>query len=391
MEHETHDTGAPPTPEAKATGFRRFNPEISGKMVLIILLIAAAGVTYSLRDWIQYAMTQPVLEGASSFSDEDFSLFPEESGGQSPRSRDQWSRDFVERSFSLIDKEEILSGGPGKDGIPSLTEPPHQKPGEATYLNPADRVIGVEIGGEARAYPLRILVWHENANDVLGGKPIAVSYCPLCDSSLVFDREIGGQVREFGISGRLYRSNVLMYDRQSDVEEESLWSQLQMRAVVGPAAEQGLAMKLLQSELTTWGDWLERHPETTVLSKDTGYFRDYDNQPYTQYFETDDVSYGAHGKPERRPDLKNKDKIVVVTAGGEQRIYVVPDVAAAVGSRESVDDTLGGVRLRITYLKEADSLRVEAADAAQADSVQIAYTFWFAWEELSPGVELWSP
>lgn len=295
---------------------------------------------------------------------------------------------------ALIDPLEILDGGPGKDGIPALTNPKTIPAEEATYLKDDDRVIGVKFGLQARAYPLRILVWHENANDLVGGRPIAVTYCPLCDSSLVFDRNVGGQVREFGISGKLYRSNVLMFDRQPDAANESFWSQLQMRAVTGPAAKAGLKLKLLDSVVTTWGEWRALHPETTVLSIDTGHRRDYLGRAYASYFSNDRVGFGAHGNPERRPELNNKDRIVVAYAGGQRRIYVVRDVAAAAsGASEPIQDTLGGVKLKITHLKEADSLRIEAAETdaeGRAPDVEVAYTYWFAWEELNPGVEIWS-
>ena len=111
-------------------------------------------------------------------------------------------------------------------GFPSLTNPKLLTVSEAIYLEDHDRVIGVRFGGEARAYPLRVLNWHEAVNDTVGAKAIAVTYCPLCDSSLVFDRDVGGEVREFGISGKLWNSNVLLYDRQKDSRQESLWSQL---------------------------------------------------------------------------------------------------------------------------------------------------------------------
>ena len=313
---------------------------------------------------------------------------------QRPSFGDQWSRQKLKSAFALIDTNEILAGGPPKDGIAALTNPRTVGAADAGYMRANDRVIGVEIGGEARAYPLRILVWHENANDTLGGKPIAVSYCPLCDSAIVFDREIDGHVREFGISGKLYRSNVLFFDRQTNAEDESLWSQLQMKAVVGPAAKAGLKLQLLDAELTTWADWLERHPTTTVLSKNTGHGRNYDVPAYADYFATDGIGFGAHGKPKRRPDLKNKDPIVVVEAGGERRIYIVRDVAKAAGGDRTIEDTLGGVKLRLTYLAEAESLRVEATggdSGGETPTIHPVYTFWFAWEGLFPGVEIWEP
>ena len=306
----------------------------------------------------------------------------------------QWSPMALVEMYALIDVDEILSGGPPKDGIPALTDSPVVDGDAAPDMRPGERVIGVEIGGEARAYPLRILVWHENANDTLGDRPISVSYCPLCDSALVIDRDIGGRVREFGISGKLYRSNVLMYDRRFLNKDESLWSQLMLKAVVGPAAEQGLEMKLIPSVLTTWEDWLSRYPDTTVLSMNTGHDRDYGRSPYAFYFADDEVMIATQASSDRRPDLRNKDEVVVATVNGKQRIYVVKDVAEAAGPNGSIEDELGGVRLRVTHLEAARSLRIQTAgddENKAGPEVLTAHTFWFGWEEINPGVEIWSP
>lgn len=310
-----------------------------------------------------------------------------------PGAGDQWSRGKLRKMVSLIPPKEILAGGPQKDGIPALVDPHVIPATQASYLKPNDRVVGVVFGGEARAYPLRILVWHELANDVLGGMPIAVSYCPLCDSVMVFDREVGEQTREFGVSGKLYRSNVLMYDRQGDSAQESLWSQLMMKAVVGPAAAEGLELKALQSELTTWRDWEAAHPETTVLSLKTGHRRDYRGEAYSWYFGDDKIGYGTHGGSNRRPDLKNKDRVVVAEVGQSQRIYVVKDVVAAVADSEEIYDTLGGVRLQIVPLPDARSLKISKLEESDSEGAELrlAYSFWFAWEDLQPGVEIWEP
>ena len=149
-------------------------------------------------------------------------------------------------SDATVPVEEIHSGGPPKDGIPALSKPRLIAAGEATYLKPADRVIGVAIEGEARVYPIRILNYHEIVNDKIGGRPIAVTYCPLCDSAAVFDRETPRGVREFGVSGLLYNSNVLMYDR--DEKAESLWSQLRTEAVTGVQVRNQLKLLPLETD-----------------------------------------------------------------------------------------------------------------------------------------------
>ncbi len=293
-------------------------------------------------------------------------------------------------SYSVVPREEILSGGPPKDGIPALTSPRLLAAKEARYLYPKDLVLGVEFGGEARAYPLRILVWHENANDEVGGVPISVTYCPLCNSAFVFDRRIGGTVREFGVSGLLWNSNVLLYDRQPDPSKESLWSQVKMAAVTGPAARAGLRMKFLPSELTTWREWTERHPTTTVLSDRTGYARNYGRSPYGSYFATDRLMFPVRGGRKSPERFRNKEPMVLVQVGEKLKAYAVRDVAAAAGEEGFIEDRVGDSRLRLIYVKPGDTVRVETL-SGDRKPVPVAYSFWFAVNAIMPDVEIFEP
>jgi hypothetical protein len=174
---------------------------------------------------------------------------------------------------TLVPRSQLMASGMPKDGLAAMVEPNVFTPAEAAayskrirkshegkFLVDKDRVIGVERNGEYRAYPLRIITWHEVINDTLGGEPILVTYNPLCDSTVVFDREVGGQVREFGLSGLVYNSNLLMYDRQEDPNAESLWCQLQFRAVAGPAAARGLTLDVQPAVVTHWAAWRDAHP-----------------------------------------------------------------------------------------------------------------------------------
>lgn len=170
--------------------------------------------------------------------------------------------------------EDMRSGGPSKDGIPSIDQPEFWSATRGDeYLAPTDRVIGVYQEGEARAYPQRILVWHEIANDTVGGVNIAVTYCPLTGTALGFKRD----ETELGVSGRLVNSNLVMYDREAG----SLWPQILGAAINGPYEGRGLEQ--LRVVWTTWEQWRERHPETKVLSTDTGYVRNYRRDPYGDY------------------------------------------------------------------------------------------------------------
>lgn len=166
------------------------------------------------------------------------------------------------------------SGGPGKDGIPSIDDPQFQSAAEADdYLDSGDRIIGIVRNGEARAYPQRILVWHEIVNDTVGGDSLAITYCPLTGTALGFHRDDA----ELGVSGKLVNSNLVMYDRATDTE----YPQMLGTGIAGPLAGEGL--EEVRVIWTEWGKWRERHPDTEVLTTDTGYMRNYDSDPYGAY------------------------------------------------------------------------------------------------------------
>ncbi len=178
----------------------------------------------------------------------------------------------------IIPLEKIRGGGPPMDGIPSIDNPIFANISDSDFMDDSDIVIGLKINGDAKAYPLFILVWHEIVNDVVGNTPVAVTYCPLCYTSQVFERIIDGQKVEFGTSGKLYNSNLLMYDRLT----ESYWSQSLGMAVTGPLS--GSQLKTIPFDLITWGDWKQLHPDTLVLTTDTGHIRSYATDPYGNYY-----------------------------------------------------------------------------------------------------------
>jgi hypothetical protein len=172
---------------------------------------------------------------------------------------------------------EIQKGGPPRDGIPALDHPAFLSAGEAEkVLRPSDLVLGIATGDVARAYPVRVLNWHEVVNDDIGPLTVLITWCPLCGSGMVFDPRVRGTKHTFRVSGLLYKRNLLLYDRETD----SLWSQLAGKAVSGPLS--GSALRLLPSTVTTWARWREEHPATTVLSFQTGYSRDYTLDPYRE-------------------------------------------------------------------------------------------------------------
>ncbi len=191
------------------------------------------------------------------------------------RWRGEWPRtDFAKRS---VDTDEILSGGPPKDGIPSIDDPRFRPVAAGVELADTEPVIGLIVGGDARAYPLRILTWHEIVNDTVGGVPVAVTYCPLCNSSIVFERTVDGRILDFGTTGKLRNSDLVMYDRQT----ESWWQQFTGEAIVG--AMTGTELKVLPSRLESWERFKTRAPEGKVLMPGNPNMRDYGRNPYVGY------------------------------------------------------------------------------------------------------------
>ncbi len=186
-----------------------------------------------------------------------------------------WSTDFCQ---SIVDFAEILVGNPVKDGIPSVSDPAMESiKSAAEWLNQRSPVIAVQIEDEARAYPLAILMWHEIANDEIAGLPIAVTFCPLCNSSVVFERQLGDEALDFGVSGFLRNSDLIMFDRQS----ETWWQQLTGEALVGAYA--GTLLEIAPSQVISFGSFTERHPDGLVMSRATGYNRQYGTNPYRDY------------------------------------------------------------------------------------------------------------
>jgi hypothetical protein len=188
----------------------------------------------------------------------------------------------VEAPEPLVDPSEIISGGPPPDGIPPIDKPEFQPRDEVTWLNEQEPVIVVQIGEDTRAYPLQIMTWHEIVNDEVGGKPISVTFCPLCNTAYAFARpEVDGDITTFGTSGKLYNSNLVMYNRAT----ESYWPQAWGKAVMGPLT--GTELERVPAQIVSWGDFRSAFPGGLVLSRDTGHERDYGSNPYPGYDDID--------------------------------------------------------------------------------------------------------
>ncbi len=237
-----------------------------------------------------------------------------------------WAHSRIDPNFQLfldgrkkheIRIEEIVWGGVVKDGIPALTHPRLVGAAEAGYLNDDDLVFGIEINGDARAYPLRILDWHEMLNDTIGGVDLSLAYCTLCGAGILFETKVAGREKPFvfGSSGFLYRSNKLMYD----TETNSLWNQFTGRPVVGPLTGSGIVLKTRPVVITSWARWREEHPETRVVDIDTGYPRDYSpGAAYADYFGSPDLMFPTSVD---RTKLKPKDYVFALRSASLEKAW----------------------------------------------------------------------
>ena len=260
----------------------------------------------------------------------------------------------------VIDAREIMWGGVAVDGIPPLELPSQVLPEEAVgWINDSDVVVGVEIEGDARAYPIRIIAWHEMVNDTIGGVPVSLAYCTLCGSAILFDGRVGGEVYRFGTSGLLYRSNKLMYDRNT----RTLWNQFSGRPAWGPLVGEDIRLNVLPAAITTWGDWYARHPDTTVLSINTGFVRDYGpGVAYNEYFNSPLTWFNVPVADQR---LAQKDDVFVVRVGGALTAYPIVLLA----ERGFALDRVGGLEIVVVSTADGEGGRAYESGGVQFVSV----------------------
>lgn len=334
-------------------------------------------------------------------------------------------------NLRTIDYGEILSGGPPRDGIPSIDDPQFVSNGEAeAWLADNEPVMVVEIDGDARAYPLQILTWHEIVNDTVGGVPVVVTFCPLCNSAIVFERVVDGEPVEFGVSGLLRNSDLIMYDRA----DESLWQQFTGEAIVGNHV--GKQLTFLASSLVSFANFKDAFPEGVVLSRETGFGRDYGRNPYAGYDTIGSNPFLFTGELDGRlpavarvvtvslPDIDIAYPLDLLAEAGvihdtqaDQDIVVlhIPGTASALGASviadaEDVgatgvfDPTLDGETL--TFVREGELFvddqtgsrwnilgqAVEGELTGQAlTPIVHADHFWFSWAAFRPETIIYSP
>ena len=337
-----------------------------------------------------------------------------------------WVTDFSKRNVAL---DEIFSGGVPRDGIPPLDNPTFVAVEDAdSWLGPKEPVIFFENAGDARAYPLQIMTWHEIVNDEVGGVPVAVTFCPLCNSAIVFDRRWEGTTYDFGTTGNLRNSDLVMWDRQT----QSWWQQLTGDAIVGELT--GATLTFLPATIMAWQDFKEFHPTGKTLSRETGFLRDYGRNPYLGYDQVDLPPFLFQGETDGR--LPPKERVAAITIDGQdlaipfsalerERVvnYTLADTGLAVffkpGAQSALDDAFineskevgatavfrarAGER-ELTFRAEGETfmdnetgsvwdLRGEAVSGELAGTMLTpivhANHFWFAWGAFKPDTEIY--
>ena len=274
---------------------------------------------------------------------------------------------------ALIPVEQILSGGPGKDGIPAIDKADFVAAGFAAFLRNDDQVLGLSRDNIARAYPVRILNWHEVVNDRIGANPVVITFCPLCGTGVAFDARVEGRALSFGVSGLLYNSDVLLYDRQTN----SLWSQLLGQAISGPL--KGRRLNMLPLTHTSWADWRKAHPATQVLSTNTGTVRPYMRDPYDGYEKTEDLMFPVQF---RAAGFHPKERVLGIKIGERTKAYPFVELGKTSGE---IADRIGDTALTIRFDRTALRATAHGSDGQQLAAV---VGYWFAWYAFNPGTEV---
>lgn len=344
--------------------------------ILIIILLVLLGFTFFGQNTIELPQGETVPLDVAT---EEVEEFPEEPPAAPKKvatrtsSRDIFVTDDVKHSIPLDD---ILSGGPGKDGIPSIDDPKFITAEEGLETYGAESIgLGLSYNGAIRFYPYSVLVWHEIVNDDVDGKLITVTYCPLCMTGIVFDPELDGREFEFGVSGMLWQSNLLMYNRTNNENDESLWSQVLGEAVLGPHT--GKKLGIIPADTVRLSDWIALHPDTRVLSQETGAFRDYTRDPYGNYYTNESVSFGATFS-----DTRLHPKAFVHGIEVNEIFKAYERDALPVGETR---DTVDGVAIRITKNATGQvTFKAGDIDIPHIDG------FWFSWLAVHPDTLLWT-
>ncbi len=320
----------------------RYNPEDKKEILKTLRTLTGQKIG---ADWFKWMLWQQANPQIKPFPEFD-SFLSDFFAGIDPEFK-IFIRPGVKHEIRL---EEIAWGGVMKDGIPAITNPELIPAADATYLSEDEPVFGIEINGDVRAYPYRIMDWHEMFNDVIGGVPVSLAYCTLCGSGILYETDVENRDKPFvfGSSGFLYRSNKLMYDKQT----HSLWNQFTGRPVVGELTGSGIELKIVPLVTTTWGKWKRKHPDSKVLSLDTGFARDYTpGRPYGSYFASQDLMFPVLTGDKR---LNPKDQVFGLRITGAEKSWPL----TAFTNTKIINDKVGV--LQIVLIGDAESRTVRA-------------------------------
>jgi len=377
-------------------------------------------IGYDAKAWVEWLVRQPNIKPPDVYLRWKVELLSQFDAGFKDYFIDPETGTLYPPEKIRLELPLVVWGGVGRDdgtgrSIPALVNPSLVSGEQAAYMKGTDRVFGVSLNGDSRAYPLRIINWHELANDVVGGVPVALAYCTLCSSGILYEAQVGGTVITFRTSGLLYRSNKLMYD----VETTTLWNQFTGEPAIGKLVGSGIKLNMLPMTLTTWAEWLSLHPDTRVLDINTGYFRNYasEGEPgaaYNDYFADPELWFPVGQDDDRmwpktlvfglelqghsraypidslklNPLLNDKVgdvSVVLITnaEAGAVRAFIRGKVslqsALDSSSKDLFADDQGG-RWR---LRESDLVSIEAPER-QMEEIPGRTAFWFAWQAYFP-------
>lgn len=286
----------------------------------------------------------------------------------------------IEEDGSKIDLSLLLDGCPRQDCIPSIDDPVFESIlsiAKIDWLKNDDRVFVLNINGITKIYPQKIMNWHEIVNDWFGDKPIAVTFCPLCGSAVAFERIVDGNVTQFGVSGKLHNSDLVMYDRL----EGSLWQQISGEAISGPAARRSEELQPILLSILAWEEVRQLYPEALVLSKKTGYIRDYDQYPYGSYEENGEIYFSVSNQDDR---LHAKDWVYGIEIGKKNKAYSEDELLKVIKDSTIIEDKIGDYNIKITF----ENNEFIFVDSSTEGVIIPTRLFWFAWVAFHPNTEL---
>lgn len=330
--------------------------------IILVVLVIAFGF-WGVRTWQRYSQTS-ALDAPKTGKAMELSQEEKEQGVM-----------LTDKGVKyLVDPEKILSGGPPKDGIPSIDFPRFVSATEADeWIEDNELILALIYKDVKRVYPLQIMTWHEIVNDTIAGDPVLITYCPLCGSGIAYERKINNEEVEFGTSGKLYNSNLVMYDRKTD----SYWTQIFGQAIVGELT--GMQLKEISIDTVVWRDWKKAHPDSEVLSQDTGFNRNYGNDPYGNYYEDSFLFFPVEEESNR---LHNKDVIFGIEVNGVFKAYREDDLKKA----GEIEDEVGEVKIKVTR-DNAGIVKIINQD--NGEEIVKERDFWFAWYAFHPDTELY--